>query len=33
MDHIVDCIESDEQAVADGKAGWMVVKILKPLKN
>ena len=29
MDHIVDCLEKNEKAVADGKAGWMVVKILE----
>jgi predicted dehydrogenase len=33
MDHIVDCINSGKKSVADGEAGWMVVKILEAAQN
>jgi predicted dehydrogenase len=29
VDHIVECIEQNKPGIADGKAGWMVVKILE----
>lgn len=29
VNHIVDCIQNDRPAMADGKSGWMVVRILE----